>query len=378
MSPNPLSRRTILTAGAAVAATPILGQTAASAASTPTWRDMPISLGADVASLNEVAVVNRRWGWAGGLLGGTAYNLALASWDGHAWSRFPIPEPFGGGGVVMAADRRHLWLMGYGTSYSAFWNGSTWRPAEIPTKPGFSFPIWVGPYSISAAPDGTAWAVLVDVVHDLSLVLHWENGAWARADVPVPETGIAQQVAVRSSRDVWISGWYRDERQTRLPYSLHWDGRSWKKVAVSPPDQPRESQSVKHILPVSRSLAWAYRNWDVMPSRRVLLRWTGGDSWQEFPLPDDVPQVGPALADDGRHGVWIGGGGYGSTAYAHFRNGVWTVMRGPARDPQARVDAMSLARVPGTRTIIAVGEILYSDAGSPTGYGKKPLTERLH
>ncbi|WP_242883243.1 hypothetical protein [Actinomadura litoris] len=378
MSSDHLSRRTVLTAGAAVALTPVLGRTAVSAVA-PSWQDVPVSLGADVASLDALALVNRHWGWAGGELAGTAYNLALARWNGRAWSRFPIPEPFGGGGVVMAAaDRRHLWLMGYGTYYSAFWDGSAWHEAEIPRDPAFSFPVEVGPYSISAARDGTAWAVLVDVVNDRYAAVRWEDGAWARVPVPVPDRGVAQRVAVRSSRDVWISGWYRGESGSRMPFSLHWDGRSWTSVAVSPPGQPREGQTIKHLFPVSRSLAWAYRSWDAMPTRRTLLRWTGGDSWQEFPLPDDVPYTGGALADDGRGGVWIGGGDYGSSGYGHFRDGGWTVLRGPSRRPDERADVMSLARVPGTRTVMAVGQITYRDTGNPSGYAKRPFVERLH
>ncbi|WP_242908492.1 hypothetical protein [Actinomadura terrae] len=177
---------------------------------------------------------------------------------------------------------------------------------------------------------------------------------------------------------MWIGGGALDGTGREYPLSIHWDGRSWTSVAVAPPDETRAAYRIRHILPISRSLAWAFAIAGPNGFPQTLLRWTGGSSWQEIPLPSGFSNANAPITDDGQGGVWLGGDNPGAASYAHFRNGVWTVVYGPSRDPQDGVSVRGLSRAPGTRTVLATGEIIHRDPGTPSGHGRKPFVERLH
>ncbi|TDD80274.1 twin-arginine translocation signal domain-containing protein [Actinomadura rubrisoli] len=378
MTRPPLSRRTVLAAGAvagAAASLPSVLRPGAAAASAPSWRDVPVSV--DVPRLGGLTLLGPNEGWVT-----TPQDkwgpLTLLRWNGRALSRFPLPDGFAGGTLlVAAASRRKLWVMTNALNGSGYWNGSAWRHVDVPVQLS-GFPVQLVPYSLSAGRDGTAWAVLADVVNDKCAVLRWEGDAWLRTEVPMPPGAVAQHVAVRSRRDIWVAGYSFDAGRHRIPFTVHWNGRAWQDVTVPPVPGSSAPQAIRSVRPVSAGFAWAFRSNETVGQNQTLLRWTGGGAWEEFRLPADFNLPYAPLAEDGWDGVWIGAYGTGSSNYLHFKAGTWTVVPGPARAAADQPSIAGIARAPGTRTILATGSIRHPDPQSPDGYGYESLVERLH
>ncbi|MFD0684112.1 hypothetical protein [Actinomadura fibrosa] len=386
MTSSPLSRRTVLSAGAlagAAASLPSVVRPAPAAAAAPVWRDVPVSPGDGVTTLGTLALLGPHEGWVGG--GKRTWGpLGLLHWDGRNWSRFPFPDDFAGGRLLVAASsRRKVWAMTNALNASVFWDGSAWRHAdvrrELPSASTqlSSFPVQLSPQSLSAGRDGTAWSVIADVLNSKYVVMRWEKGAWVLADVPVPQGAMVELVSVRSHRDVWVAGGALDAALRKAPFTVHWNGRAWTDVTVLPVPGSSKSQLIRRIRPVSARLAWAFRSNDSTGQDQTLLRWTGGAAWEEFRLPQEFNTPSGPLADDGRSGVWIGGSTYGSTQYLHFEGGAWTTVQGPARTAD-QIEVIDMARVPGTRTILATGRTTQLNTPEPPGYLDAPLLERFH
>ncbi|WP_131735652.1 twin-arginine translocation signal domain-containing protein [Actinomadura roseirufa] len=389
MTTSPVSRRTVLTAtgatGVAASLSPLLS-TPANAAPAPSsgWRDVTASLGADFAAVGTPVFLGPHEGWLPVTVPEHA-KFVMLRWNGRRWTPWALPEVIqSNGGALAVSSRRKIWyitLGGHNTSY--FYDGTEWRAAELPLTPPVAaekvaaIPVWFSPESLSAGRDGTAWVALADAYHDMTAVMHWDGSAWVVAKVPLPlPYPIATRVAVRSHRDIWVAGHFHPAGHDQ-PFTLHWDGHSWTDVVI-PPVEGGAVQVIRSVVPVSKNLAWAFRSNAAVGQHQTLLRWRGGKSWEEFLLPEAINFTGPALVEDGQGGVWLGDAGRGSTQYAHFRDGAWKLMKGPARADVELAFVTGLARVPGTRTIFATGSLTYRGAPTPDGYGSKPFVERLH
>ncbi|WP_242907744.1 hypothetical protein [Actinomadura terrae] len=352
----PISRRTVLAAGAA--ALPLGWAAAAPAdASAPGWRRSPLPELGDGFLVQGAAT--HRGAWASG------WRLAkprqiLLHWDGREWKRVDVPDDDRGSGLCVAAVRRELWVISYESPMTSHWDGSAWRTVRLPGS-------FVA-NKLSASPDGTVLAVAADREEpDLrSAVMRWEGDQWVELRIPMPEKATPERVAVRTSRDIWVTGSAPDPEVTYRPFTIHWDGRRWKEARTT----PTTYRYFTDICPVSSRLAWGLRrDFD----HATLLRWTGGD-WEEFPLPQDFPCYGQSVLDDGRGGVWVGGGeSRGNTGYLHFRNGRITILKGSALAEDERAWVCDLVRAPGSRTIWSIGYTGLKDHG-PT----RPLVERLY
>ncbi|WP_131735651.1 hypothetical protein [Actinomadura roseirufa] len=368
MTTSPVSRRTVLAAGAATgvaASLPPILSVPANAAPTPStqWRDVTASLGPDIAAVGTPVFLGPHEGWLPVTVAEHA-NRGILRWNGRRWTPWVLPEVVrANGGALAVSSHRKIWYVTlYGERSSYFYDGAEWRAADLPlTPPGVAgqaaaFPVWLTPHSLSAGRDGTAWVALADVINDKTAVMHWNGTAWVPAEIPLPSPSpVATRVAVRSRRDIWVAGYFRPApSHSQQPFTLHWDGHSWTDVVI-PPVEGGAVQVIRSVVPVSKDFVWAYRSNSHVGQNQTLLRWTGGKAWEEFLVPKDVNFPSPALGEDGRGGVWLGGWGRDSTQYVHFRDGGWNLVQGPARTGVEEVNVSGLVRVPGTRTILATG-----------------------
>jgi hypothetical protein len=127
------------------------------------------------------------------------YSHALAAhWNGYHWKITPVPNPPGNTNSfalldVAAARSDDAWAIGEtqgladqgrdGISssgpvvYFVHWNGQNWQ-----VVPGVTLPTGDGVQAITAARDGSAWAIGNCSVDDFSL--RWNDNAWVTAPHP--------------------------------------------------------------------------------------------------------------------------------------------------------------------------------------------------
>ncbi|WP_131735650.1 hypothetical protein [Actinomadura roseirufa] len=380
------SRRTVLVTGAATgvaASLPPLLSVPANAAPAPSspWRDVTASLGPDVTGIGKPFFLGPHEGWALGAIKGRP-NRVLLRFNGRRWIPEVLPEFVQLWTTPEVSSRRHMWALGLGGGY--VYDGEEWRRTAFPETPPAdarglaNIPVALNPESLSAGRDGTAWVALADTNNDKTLVLHWDGTAWVSTKVPLPnQWSVVTRLAVRSRRDIWVAG--RTSSGGSRPFTLHWDGHSWTDVAI-PPVEGNSAQVIRSVVSVSKNLAWAFRSNAAVGQHQTLLRWTGGPSWEDFRLPpsDTINIPDPPLADDGRGGAWVGAYGPSASTYLHFLDGTWTLVQGPARVGAEKVSVSGLTRIPGTRTVLAVGSSSYQDASAPSGHSYKSFLERLH
>jgi hypothetical protein len=128
------------------------------------------------------------------------YSHALAAhWNGRHWRITPVPNPPGDDNSfalvdVSAARPDDAWALGESqklnlvgrdeadgisapVGYSLHWDGHDWSVASGPTPS-----IYDGTFAISAAPDGSAWAIGNCTSDDFSL--RWTGETWITAPHP--------------------------------------------------------------------------------------------------------------------------------------------------------------------------------------------------
>ncbi|MFC6933857.1 hypothetical protein ACFQHO_28235 [Actinomadura yumaensis] len=249
------------------------------------------------------------------------------------------------GGVDMYAKTPGSW----------HWDGARWTRVDVPFDGPFA-----GRMAVAAEPGGTAWGLLTGFYRNPldDRVFRFEGGRWVQQDVPLPpqETTELTSIAAGSAENVWIAGVTSDGQGAAVPFTLRWDGTRWQRNDLSGPYRD------VRLGAVTRRHAWAFTtagSWQQGTEERRLWRFARG-GWSAVA---DVPHVGggarpeyvrPVL--DGRGRVWTPGAGAGRSCYQHWDGTEWRTVYGPERDAAARCVVHDLVRVPGTRSLWAVGE----------------------
>ena len=165
----------------------------------------------------------------------TLKSTLVEHWDGSAWSVVPSPNVgtdnnrlFG----VAAVAGNDVWAVGFYVTGSLFqtlaehWNGTAWAVVPSPNV-GISITQLFG---VAAVAGNDVWAVgdsASNAYDDVTLVEHWDGGAWSV--VPSPNAGNGggelTAVAARAGNDVWAVG---DGNQQTLVE--HWNGSAWSIV----------------------------------------------------------------------------------------------------------------------------------------------------
>lgn len=123
-------------------------------------------------------------------------------------------------------------------------------------------------------------------------IQHWDGNAWSFVEADqVSGNNVLDGVAAVSADDVWAVGSQDTHGGVGRNRALieHWDGRSWRAVAI--PD-PAGTESLAKIAAVSANDIWAVES--VVPdlkSQPLAMHWNGA-SWSVVPVPSvdrDLP-----------------------------------------------------------------------------------------
>ena len=291
----------------------------------------------------------------------------MLHWDGRHWRSIGLPVPLAYPRFVTsvsASSASNLWAVN-DVGKVGIWNGSRWT-VKIP-------PAWVlratregnpnGQAAVSAP--GNAWAFSLGAVSDPTLAAHFVRGAWRKVWLPVAPYAVSPV----SSRDLWAVGITRKSVTASKPVTAvaHWDGSAWHALALPKVHVPSGSDAGYSLAAVAPHDIWLTRQ--VARSGHTvsvaLLHWTG--RWRVIKVPFSTDSLG-SISQDGRGGVWILALRFVSPSLHqylyHYGSGHWARQLAPAR-ASVPVYARTLAWIPGTRSLWAIGDL--SKGSSNTG-----------
>ena len=272
--------------------------------------------GVDAVSATDVWVVGDHRS------GISRYDTLAAHWNGTTWTQESTPDGNSAGmnhlyGVAAAGGA--TWAVGTYVDPSSSINrrklilqrtGGTWHVAAAPT---------VATYESLAAVDATgpadAWAV-GSATSDIQsaplapLVLRWNGARWVSMTLPAPTGTALTGVDARTPSDVWAVGSSSDATGTQQPYTAHFDGASWRRVATP---ALAAGGSLGDVVALSPSAAVAVGRSGGAP---LVLRWNG-TSWtrETTPAASNPFLTGAAAAGPG--GAWAIGYRFDLNAYAN-------------------------------------------------------------
>ena len=196
----------------------------------------------------------------------------------------PRPDPGGGGrpnsviSSIHGAEPADIWAVG---SMVLRWDGSEWRPHEMPDHEGFE-----SRNAVEAVTPDDAW--IVGNVHKTMFeavprVEHWDGDGWTRHEVPSKGQGSGfDDVDAVSSDDVWAAGTFAFEGAESDPLIEHWDGETWS-IVPSPQLGPQRHY-VEAVDAVDTADAWVVGSY--LQDRGLVLHWDG-ETWKSLPRPED-------------------------------------------------------------------------------------------
>jgi hypothetical protein len=228
----------------------------------------------------------------------------IEHWDGARWRVVaapypPAPIPF----AVAARTPRDVWVVGVrnrgggGKTLIEHWDGARWMVVPNPSPHA---PPGRRPYAIlrtvTAISPNDVWAagysggVRSPVTR--TLIEHWDGRRWKI--VPSPNVrspqGIVNDIlfSISGSRrdDVWavgswgsVPGGYGGKGDH--PLALHWDGRSWSRIAT-----PAVAERSLLFGVVTRGeRAWAVGDRGLQPHQQTLIERWDGARWSVVPSP---------------------------------------------------------------------------------------------
>lgn len=330
------------------------------------------------ARLTAVTAAAADDAWAVGMTDGTAaggtgdhHNLVL-HYDGHRWADRPVPagladlpmEP----ALLRSSAPENVWLFA-GTEARRF-DGKAWRtvpapylrlPADAPAAP---WPSGIVRGAAVLGPDDV-WAVAGG-----STARHWDGRSWH--DVKLPAT--ASTLATGPSGDLWAFGAHRVAEHKTQPAAMRWDGHAWRSLAVPEihhtwPHTLSEDAVIVQAAVRASDDAWAQVRHDVSrigsdgeetPEFEVVMLHWDGHRWSRT---TDVPCCGTGpMAPDASGGVLLSGKLRATADGGRHR------LRRPApvpgrsskvtaRDRDQALAVADMTPIPGTRQVLAVGNI---------------------
>jgi hypothetical protein len=226
------------------------------------------------------------------------------------------------------------------------WTGKRWAaPVRLPTS-----------IQAAIAPSATQLWAFGDGIKlgQAGYVAHFTGRAWKHG--PFPVSGMA--TAALSPRDLWVGG----NLASGKPGIEHWDGHKWRATPV--PDLGLGSPSivwVTGIAAIGPDDIWAgilaLANGGLSG---FVLHWNG-KAWARARLPFAGIPEGP-VTTDGHGGIWMVAEANANKEswFWHFSAGRWTKTPVPSRFGE-QPQVLSLAWIPGTRSMWAIGDVFAED-----------------
>jgi hypothetical protein len=344
-----------LCAGAGIAAA---APAKPSAASPPdlTWRF--IYRGNDKAVFDTVAPVSQRDAWVAGDYNKGTTALIL-HWNGVSWHSVPVPDARGFmpwySGESSADD---VWFVGWQntstgqTARALIWTSSGWRSHSLPAGlQGFLSLDVLGRNDVWLANSVLCAGNNPHPAHECSdLLWHWNGTSWRQYELPI---GISS-LAGSSATNVWVAGFVPDGGKVNALrehfYAYRWTGSRWHAASIP---HPLSVGCIPGIDTTSPSDVWLSTCGEQGKKTNLVLHWTGR-KWQEiWGLGGEAPII------DGSVGVWLG------PTIRWTSHGV-----GYAQLPtvNASMSFPDVMKVPGTTTLLAVGETWTTNAARARTY----------
>jgi hypothetical protein len=309
----------------------------------------PPDPGAMFDDLFGVAVVSASNVWAVGDYTNAAgvYRTLIEHWNGRGWKQVASPSPGIGSnylGSITAVSATNIWAAGeYSTQSGGIaanktlilhWNGHVWRQVASPSPGSLADDL----NTIRRVSATSIWAVGLYAgadIRDRSLILHWNGRTWSRVASPNPgaQADVMTGLAVVSGSSIWATELYRTSQSAdSTSLILHWNGHAWGRAAAGP--------SGSDLLDVSASSAnnaWAVGG--DAKGNSLAMHWNG-HAWSRVAAPslkpgqltntlESVTVLSPTSA-------WAVGGAedlfnFDSTAIEmHWNGRKWSMMASPA------------------------------------------------
>ncbi|NKZ02371.1 hypothetical protein [Actinomadura latina] len=274
------------------------------------WRNIAVPR---LGRINSVSATRRNDAWA-------AADCGLSHWNGRTWAAAPYAAVPGAQqtavGAVASSGPDNTWLVGDFSSGGRFgsfvqrWDGRRWTNIPLPAL-GMGDDFSLKTVDVRGPVD--VWAVGVDYSgndrHPERLILlHWNGRSWERLAEPASDQWTKRPASVRilASNDVWVTGWTKlrpDGDEPRHPLMLHWDGRAWGTAAF--PDGQGELSGLTRwsggLLAVGDTFSPASPSYGM-----YALRWNG-ERWTRDTVPAQGTGSLSSVAAVPGGGVWTVG-----------------------------------------------------------------------
>jgi len=267
------------------------------------------------ASLQAVKAISAASAWAVGQYCSAncdgkqaTFSTLILHWNGRTWSKVPSPSAgiYASLSGVTATSGSSAWAVGdycttncetQETYYTLIlhWNGRTWSKVASPDPGGTGGSFLSG---VTATSGTSAWAVgdyctvgCIDKQQPMldTLILHWNGRTWSKVPSPGPGTYASLSgVTATSGSSAWAVGDYCTAhcraQETYYTLILHWNGRTWSKVA-SPDPGGITGSFLSGVTATSGTSAWAVGYYDTSTAELTLILHWNGRTWSKVPSP---------------------------------------------------------------------------------------------
>jgi hypothetical protein len=252
----------------------------------------------------------------------------LRHWDGVRWSvGFRLPA----GAYVISADEiapDDVWAVGQREvsggqeTYAVHWDGSSWTESRLPSEPSGSFLLRVSALSADSVYV-TGTTIQGESANPITLV--WNGTAWTRARGVLARL---QFFDAHSATDAWGSG--VPVRTTGPMIIAHWNGRSWRQVALG---GIQGTDLVEDVSAIAANDVWASGKDGFQ--RAFTAHWDGS-TWTRVPnaLPTGDLSTLASVSGDAADDVWAGGIDFttGASVMEHWDGTAWSIIAQPGGD----------------------------------------------
>ncbi len=318
----------------------------------------------DYADLLTLVVTSKHDAWTFGQ-NASGKSVALR-WNGVGWTGARVPGAFTRVGFVSATGPRNVWAGGsectggppgpdVTATYVARFNGHAWTTKRWKTT------AYCGAALVTSGPRN-GWLL------GNNQALHFTGRQWHTVSI-----GLGQPVAATavSATDIWtIGGVFNALHLARSKaFFTHYNGRAWHKVALPAIKLPKYGYIYPYdIQAASANSIWAAVTVEPAASHSYLLHWNG-HQWRSIPLPATPYQL-LQVTPDGNGGVWaiMFPTVSGQYQFAHYASGHWSYDAIPTNGltgllpGSASFDIYAISRIPGTRSMLASGDVFYATA----------------
>jgi hypothetical protein len=160
---------------------------------------------------------------------------SVLRFTGGKWTLQQIPSwvlPVAGGGELSgvtptAFGPGNVWVFNSSYAYAAHYNGHAWAKVKLPLVPN----------QVSAVGPDDIWAI---AARGANVAWHWNGKTWTAIKIPKATTGNTPEIFGPLIATGPESAWVWRTVLAPTPHTdaevLHWNGKSWQKVAGTPAD----------------------------------------------------------------------------------------------------------------------------------------------